>query len=98
MGAAKADDVNRQELVTAVADAAGLARNDAARAVDALIDEVIRALKVGHDVKLVGFGTFHVTHRAASSGRNPRTGEPMQLDARNQPKFTAGKALRDAVN
>ncbi len=90
--------MNKQELVIAVAESAGLARGDAARAVDAVLDEVIGALKAGSNVKLVGFGTFHVTHRAASSGRNPRTGEPMQLDARNQPKFTAGKSLRDAVN
>jgi DNA-binding protein HU-beta len=90
--------VNKQELVIAVAEAAGLARSDAARAVDAVLDEVTGALKVGSDVKLVGFGTFHVTHRAASSGRNPRTGEPMQLEARNQPKFTPGKTLRDAIN
>ena len=90
--------MNKQELVNAVAENAGLARGDAARAVDAVLDQVVGALKAGSDVKLVGFGTFHVTHRAASSGRNPRTGEPMQLDARNQPKFTAGKALRDAIN
>ena len=90
--------MNKQELVTAVADRAGLARGDAVRAVDAVFDSIAGALTAGSDVKLVGFGTFHVTHRAASSGRNPRTGEPMQLDARNQPKFTAGKPLRDAVN
>ncbi len=90
--------MNKQELVTAVADTAGLARPDAARAVEAVFDVIAGALTAGSDVKLVGFGTFHVTRRAASSGRNPRTGEPMQLDARNQPKFTAGKSLRDAVN
>ncbi len=93
-----AGNVNKQELVIAVAEAAGLARVDAARAVDAVFATLGAALKAGDDVKLVGFGTFHVTRRAASSGRNPRTGEPMQLDARNQPKFTAGKTLRDAVN
>ena len=90
--------MNKQDLVTAVADTAGLARGDAARAVDAVLDAITGALTLGGDVKLVGFGTFHVTHRAASSGRNPRTGEPMQLDARKQPKFTAGKSLREAVN
>ncbi len=90
--------MNKQELVIAVAEAAGLARGDAARAVDAILDEVTGTLRAGGDVKLVGFGTFHVTHRAASSGRNPRTGEPMQLEARNQPKFTPGKTLRDAIN
>ncbi len=90
--------MNKQELVTAVAETAGLARPDASRAVDAVLDTIAGALTAGSDVKLVGFGTFHVTRRAATSGRNPRTGEPMQLDARNQPKFTAGKSLRDAVN
>ena len=90
--------MNKQELVTVVAERAGLNRSDAGRAVDAVIDSIAGALTTGADVKLVGFGTFHVTHRAASSGRNPRTGEPMMLSARNQPKFTAGKPLRDAVN
>ena len=90
--------MNKQELVTVVAERAGLNRSDAGRAVDAVLDSIAGALTAGSDVKLVGFGTFHVTHRAASSGRNPRTGEPMTLSARNQPKFTAGKPLRDAVN
>ncbi len=90
--------MNKHELVTAVAESAGLARPEATRAVEAVFDVIVASLKEGADVKLVGFGTFHVTRRAASSGRNPRTGEPMQLDARNQPKFTAGKGLRDAVN
>ena len=90
--------MNRHELVTVVAERAGLGRPEASRAVDAVFDAISAALTTGADVKLVGFGTFHVTHRAASAGRNPRTGEPMQLDARNQPKFTAGKVLRDAVN
>ena len=90
--------MNKQELVIAVADRAGLARGDAGRAVDAVFDTITGALTGGSEVKLVGFGTFHVTHRAASSGRNPRTGEPMQLDARNQPKFSPGKPLRDAIN
>ena len=90
--------MNKQELVTVVAERAGLNRSDAGRAVDAVLDSIAGALTAGSDVKLVGFGTFHVTHRAASSGRNPRTGEPMMLSARNQPKFTAGKPLRDAVN
>ncbi len=90
--------MNRQDLVTSVADRAGIARGDAGRVVDAVFDTISSALAAGHDVKLVGFGTFHITHREASSGRNPRTGEPMPLAARNQPKFTAGKGLRDAVN
>ena len=90
--------MNKQDLVAAVAEGAGLTRGDASRAVEAILSEITSALVGGRDVKLVGFGTFHVTHRAASSGRNPRTGEPMPLGARNQPKFTAGKTLREAVN
>ncbi len=90
--------MNRQDLVTAVAERAGLPRSDVARAVDAVFDCIAGALSSGGDVKVVGFGTFHVTRRAATSGRNPRTGEPMICDARNQPKFTPGKPLRDAVN
>ena len=90
--------MNKQELVAVVSDMIGLGRGDAGRAVDAMLDAITRELTSGNEVKLVGFGTFHVTHRAASSGRNPRTGEPMQLDARRQPKFTAGKVLRAAVN
>lgn len=90
--------MNKQELVIAVAEAAGMARTDASRAIEAVFATLGTALKAGEDVKLVGFGTFHVTRREASSGRNPRTGEPMLLGARNQPKFTASKSLRDAVN
>ena len=90
--------MNKNDVVVAVASRAGLTAGDAARAVDAVLETLAAALKAGEDVKLIGFGTFHVTRREASSGRNPRTGEPMQLEARNQPKFTAGRNLRDAVN
>ncbi len=90
--------MNRQELIAAVAASANLTPADAGRAVDATFAAIGTALAAGDDIKLVGFGSFHVTRRAASSGRNPRTGEPMQIAARNQPKFTAGKGLRDAVN
>jgi len=90
--------MNKQDLSVAVATAAGLASHDGLRAVEAVLATIAAALKAGDEVKLVGFGTFHITRREASSGRNPRTGEPMTLGARNQPKFTAGKGLREAVN
>ncbi len=90
--------MNKQELVGAVADAAGLAKTDAAKAVDAVFDAITGELKKGGDVRLVGFGTFSVTKRKASTGRNPRTGETMTIKASSQPKFKAGKGLKDAVN
>ncbi|QJQ32714.1 HU family DNA-binding protein [Sphingomonas lacunae] len=90
--------MNKQELVGAVAEKTGLAKNDAAKAVDAVFDAVTAELKKGGDVRLVGFGTFSVTKRKASTGRNPRTGETMTIKASSQPKFKAGKGLKDAVN
>jgi DNA-binding protein HU-beta len=90
--------VNKNDLIAAVADSAGLNKADASKAVDAVFDSVSGALKGGDTVRLVGFGTFSVTKRAASQGRNPRTGEPIKIPASNQPKFKAGKGLKDAVN
>jgi len=90
--------MNKQDLVAAVAEASGLARGDAGRAVEAVLETVTGALKAGGEVKLVGFGTFAVTRRKGSEGRNPRTGEPMTVPPSNAPKFRAGKALKDAVN
>ena len=90
--------MNKQDLVNAVADASGLTKADAAKAVEGTFDAITGALKSGGDVRLVGFGTFSVAHRKASTGRNPRTGEPMTIKASKQPKFKAGKALKDAVN
>ena len=89
--------MNKNELVAAVASEAGLSRADAARAVDAVFDCISGALKSGDDVRLVGFGTFSVAERAASTGRNPRTGETIQIAASKQPKFKAGKGLKDAL-
>lgn len=89
--------MNKNELVAAVASEAGLSRADAARAVDAVFDCIAGALKGGDDVRLVGFGTFSVAERAASTGRNPRTGETIQIAASKQPKFKAGKGLKDAL-
>jgi DNA-binding protein HU-beta len=90
--------MNKQELIGAVAEAAGLTRSDASKAVESVFDTISVALKKGDEVRLVGFGTFSVSKRKASTGRNPRTGEPMSIAASSQPKFKAGKGLKDAVN
>ena len=90
--------MNKNDLVSAVAEASGLSKTDAGKAVEATFDAVTKALKKGDEVRLVGFGTFAVAKRKASTGRNPRTGEEMKIPASNQPKFKAGKALKDAVN
>jgi DNA-binding protein HU-beta len=90
--------MNKSDLVDAIADSAGLSKADAGRALDALVDTVTGALKNGDAVSLVGFGTFSVRDRAARTGRNPRTGETIQIKASKNPAFKAGKALKDAVN
>ncbi len=89
--------MNKQELISQVAERAGLNRNDAARAVETLLEIVTSTLKRGDEVRLVGFGSFSVTRRKASTGRNPRTGEPIQIESSAQPKFRPGKVLKDAV-
>ena len=91
-------EMNKQELIGQVADATGLGRADASRAVESVFDMISNALKRGDEVRLVGFGTFSCSRRKASTGRNPRTGEPMQIKESTQPKFKAGKGLKDAVN
>jgi DNA-binding protein HU-beta len=90
--------MNKGDLIEAVAGASSLSKADAGRAVDAFIGSVTGALKGGSQVSLVGFGTFTVKRRAARMGRNPRTGEAIQIKASNVPGFKAGKALKDAVN
>jgi|TARA_Y100000588_G_C14191398_1_gene898169 DNA-binding protein HU-beta len=90
--------VNKNDLIASVSDGAGLSKADAGKAVDAVFNSITGSLKSGTEVRLVGFGTFSVSRRAASQGRNPRTGEPIQIKASNQPKFKAGKGLKDAVN
>jgi DNA-binding protein HU-beta len=90
--------VNKSEMIDMVADAADISKAAAGRAVDAVFDGITSSLKDGKSVTLVGFGTFSVGARAARSGRNPRTGETIQIAASNTPKFKAGKALKDAVN
>jgi DNA-binding protein HU-beta len=89
--------VNKNDLVAAVADAADLSKDKAQKAVDALFDQIQGALKNGDEVRIVGFGAFTVATRKASEGRNPRTGETIKIPASKQPKFRAGKALKDSV-
>ena len=90
--------MNKAELIDAVAVDADISKACAARAVDSLVAAITSSLKSGESVTLVGFGTFSVRERPARSGRNPRTGETIQIDASSMPVFKAGKALKDAVN
>ncbi len=90
--------MNKQDLVSKVAATADISKAKAAEAVDAVIGAIKGELKDGGDVRLVGFGTFSVADRAATTGRNPRTGEPIKIPASKQPKFKAGKELKEAVN
>ncbi len=90
--------VNKQDLINTVAGTSGLGRNDAGKAVEGVFEAITAALKDGDEVRIVGFGTFLAGARKASTGRNPRTGEPMDIGASVQPKFKAGKALKDACN
>ncbi|AGY90985.1 transcriptional regulator [Spiribacter curvatus] len=90
--------MNKSELIDAVAESADLSKADATKAVDAFSSTVTDALNQGDQVTLVGFGTFTVRERAARTGRNPRTGESIDIPASKVPGFKAGKALKDAVN
>lgn len=90
--------MNKAELIDAVSGQTGLAKTDAAKAVDAVFDSITAALKSGDSVALAGFGSFVVKGRAARAGRNPRTGETIEIAASKVPGFKAGKALKDAVN
>lgn len=90
--------MNKNELVAAVAEKAGLSKTDAAGAVDAVFDVITDTLKGGGDVRLVGFGNFSVQQRAAKTGRNPLNGKPVNIPAKRVPKFAAGKGLKDSVN
>lgn len=91
-------DVSKGDLVQSVAASAGLSREQAKLAVDGVIEAISGALKNGRDVRLVGFGTFTLARRKASTGRNPRTGESIVLKASAKPSFKAGKSLRDSVS
>jgi DNA-binding protein HU-beta len=90
--------MNKAELIEAVSAQAGLQKADATRAVDAVFESITSALKAGDSVALLGVGTFVVKGRAARAGRNPRTGETIEIAASKVPGFKAGKALKDAVN
>jgi DNA-binding protein HU-beta len=90
--------MNKNELVAAVAETASLGKNEAAAAVDAVFAAITAELKNGGDVRLVGFGNFTVSKREATTGRNPQTGAEVKIPARNVPKFSAGKGLKDSVN
>ena len=90
--------MNKSELIDAVAESADISKAVATRAVDGMISAISKALQNGDQVSLVGFGTFSVKDRAARTGRNPRTGEAIEIPAAKNPVFKAGKALKDAVN
>jgi DNA-binding protein HU-beta len=90
--------VNKNELIAKISDDTDLSKADATRAVDAVFDTITSQLSKEEEVRLVGFGTFSVSHRKATEGRNPRTGEKIHIPASKQPKFKAGKQLKDAVN
>ena len=90
--------MNKNDLIAAVADSTGMSKAGAGQAVDATFDAITNALKMGDEVKIIGFGNFTVAKRAASTGRNPRTGETITIAASKTPKFRAGKGLKDSVN
>ena len=90
--------MNKAELVAEIAKNTGLTKVDSERATEAFLNAVAATLKKGDEVRLVGFGTFSVAKRAATEGRNPRTGAKIKIPASKQPKFKAGKALKDALN
>jgi DNA-binding protein HU-beta len=90
--------VNKAQLIDAIADGTGLSKAVAEKMLDVTMETITRTLKEGDSVTIVGFGTFKVSDRAARSGRNPRTGEAIDIKAAKVPKFTAGKALKDAIN
>ena len=90
--------MNKTELIAAIAEKTELSKKDAEKALKAFTVVVEEELKIGEKIQLVGFGTFEVSERAAREGRNPQTGETMQIAASKSPKFKAGKALKDAIN
>ena len=90
--------MNKTELIDGVAKTSGLTKVAAKKAVDAVFEEIAKSLKKGNSVQLIGFGTFKVSDRKARNGRNPRTGETIKIAASKVPAFSAGQALKDAVN
>jgi DNA-binding protein HU-beta len=90
--------MNKSELVEMIATKCDLPKTQAQQVLETTLECITKTLKNGEEVRLVGFGTFAVSERAASMGRNPRTGEEIKIPASKQPKFKAGKELKDAVN
>lgn len=90
--------MNKNELIAKVADGSGLSKGDSGEAVEATLNAIMGELAGGGEVRLVGFGTFSVSERKATTGRNPRTGETIQIAASKNAKFKAGKAFKDQVN
>jgi DNA-binding protein HU-beta len=90
--------VNKNDLIQKLSDHTGLAKNDAAKAVDGVFDLIAQALKAGDEVRLTGFGVFVVATRAGGKGRNPQTGEEITIKPSKQPRFRAGKQLKDMLN
>ncbi len=89
--------MNKQDLIGSVTDMTGMSRSESTQAVEAVFSTIGAALRRGDEVRLVGFGTFSVSNRKASIGRNPRTGEPMQIKASSSPKFRPGKTFKDSI-
>ncbi|WGE05578.2 non-specific DNA-binding protein Hbs [Bacillus subtilis] len=89
--------MNKTELINAVAEASELSKKDATKAVDSVFDTILDALKNGDKIQLIGFGNFEVRERSARKGRNPQTGEEIEIPASKVPAFKPGKALKDAV-
>jgi DNA-binding protein HU-beta len=90
--------MNKQQLIDAAADTAGLSKTDMAAALDGVLDTITESLKSGEKVTITGFGSFEVRERSARTARNPQTGEQVRVPASNAPAFRAGKALKDAIN
>lgn len=90
--------MTKDDLVTKIAEEAGITKKEAGEALKTLTGSIAGALKKGDSVTLTGFGTFSLSNRAARTGRNPQTGEAIQIKASKAPKFKAGKSLKDAVN
>ena len=90
--------MNKQELVSAIAEKAELTKADGKKAVNAMVEAIKESLAKGEDTQLIGFGTFSVSERAARTGRNPQTGKEIQIAAKKVVKFKAGKAIDEAVN
>ncbi len=90
--------MNKQELVAAIAEKAGITKADAEKAINAFVETTKETLAKKESIQLIGFGTFSVSERAARTGRNPQTGKEIQIAAKNVAKFKAGKALDDSIN